>query len=61
MTQDRMALRELLEKGSDASLGWVMIGFAAQRLMKLEVSGISGAAHGERSCAAAATSRAYRN
>ncbi len=49
MTDDRMALREMLEKGSDASLLREMIGFAAQRLMELEVGEITGAAHGERS------------
>ena len=32
MTDDRIALRELLEKGSDASFLREMIGFAAQRL-----------------------------
>ncbi len=49
MTDDRMALREMLEKGSDASLLREMIGFAAQRLMELEVGEVTGAAHGERS------------
>ena len=36
MTDDRIALRELLEKGSDATFLREMIGFAAQRLMELE-------------------------
>jgi hypothetical protein len=36
MTDDMIALRELLEKGSDATLLREMIGFAAQRLMELE-------------------------
>lgn len=49
MTDDRIALRELLEKGSDASFLREMIGFAAQRLMELEVSEVTGAAHGARS------------
>jgi putative transposase len=49
MTDDRIALRELLEKGSDASFLREMIGFAAQRLMELEVGEVTGAAHGERS------------
>lgn len=42
-------LRELLEKGSDASFLREMIGFAAQRLMELEVGEVTGAGHGERS------------
>ena len=49
MTDDTMALRELLQKGSDASLLREMIGFAAQRLMELETEPLCGAAHGERS------------
>ncbi|MDO9714496.1 IS256 family transposase [Paracraurococcus lichenis] len=49
MTDDRIALRELLEKGSDATFLREMIGFAAQRLMELEAEGVCGAAHGERS------------
>jgi putative transposase len=49
MTDDRIALRELLEKGSDASFLREMIGFAAERLMELEAEGLCGAPHGERS------------
>ena len=49
MTDYTMALRELLQKGSDASLLREMIGFAAQRLMELETEPLCGAAHGERS------------
>lgn len=48
MTDGRIALRGLLEKGSDASFLREMIGFAAQRLMELEVCEATGAAHGER-------------
>ena len=48
MTDDKIALRELLEKGSDATLLREMIGFAAQRLMALETDVLCGAAHGER-------------
>jgi hypothetical protein len=33
MTEDKIALRELLEKGSDTTLLREMIGFAAHRLM----------------------------
>ena len=49
MTDEMMSLRTLLEKSSDADLLREMVGFAAQRLMELEVEGLTGAAHGERS------------
>ena len=47
MTQDMMTLRALLEKSSDADLLREMIGFTAERLMAVEVEGLTGAAHGE--------------
>src|ERR1700752_2348484 len=49
MTDDKIALRTLLEKGSDATFLREMIGFAAQRLMELETEAVCGAEHGERS------------
>jgi putative transposase len=48
MTDERMALAELLEKGFDRDLLREMIGFVAQRLMDLDVDGLVGAGHGER-------------
>ena len=48
MTDDRMALAQLLEKGSDSDLLREMIGYVAQRLMQLDVEGLVGAVHGER-------------
>jgi len=48
MTDDRMALAQLLEKGSDSDLLREMIGYVAQRLMQMDVEGLVGAAHGER-------------
>ena len=45
---DMMTLRALLEKSSDADLLREMIGFTAERLMAVEVEGLTGAAHGER-------------
>jgi putative transposase len=48
MTDDKIALRELLEKGSDASFLREMIGFAAERLMALETDQLCEAAAGER-------------
>ena len=44
-----MSLQTLLEKTSDADLLREMIGFAADRLMVLEVEGLCGAGHGARS------------
>ena len=49
MTDDKIALRELLEKGSDATFLREMIGFAAERLMALETETLCGAGPGERS------------
>src|SRR5499427_5720427 len=49
MTTDMMSLQALLEKSSDVDLLREMIGFAAHRLMELEVENLTGAAHGERS------------
>jgi hypothetical protein len=49
MTDDSIALRELLEKSADADLLREMIGFAAERLMELEVQGLTGARYGARS------------
>ncbi len=48
MTDDKIALRALLEKGSDATFLREMIGFAADRLMQLETDTLCGAAPGER-------------
>jgi hypothetical protein len=49
ITIDRIALKELVEKGSDADLLREMIAFIAGRMMELEVEGLTGAGHGERS------------
>ena len=61
MTDETMALRELMQKGSDASLLREMIGFAAQRLMELETEPLCGAAHGERSAERLNQRNGYRD
>lgn len=49
MTDDKIALRALLEKGSDTTFLRDSISFATQRLMELEAETLCGAGHGERS------------
>src|SRR3954470_4650254 len=49
MTDERMALIELIEKGADADLIRDMLAFAAERLMNLEVEALTGAPTGVRS------------
>lgn len=44
MTDDRVALLELIEKSADADLVREMLGFAAERLMEAEVRARTGAA-----------------
>ena len=61
MTDDKIALRELLEKGSDATFLREMIGFAAERLMALETDTICGAAPGERSAERTNQRNGYRD
>jgi putative transposase len=61
MTDQETAVRELLAKGTDASLLREMIGFAAERLMELEIGGMTGAAYSERSPARLAQRNGYRD
>ena len=61
MTDDMMNLRTLLEKSSDADLLREMIGFAAQRLMEIEVTERTGAAPGERNPLRLAQRNGYRD
>jgi putative transposase len=49
MTDERMALIELIEKGADADLIRDMLAFAAERLMNLEVEALTGVPAGVRS------------
>ena len=61
MTDDRMALAQLLEKGTDSDLLREIIGYVAQRLMQLDVDGLVGAAHGERGEDRENSRNGYRN
>jgi putative transposase len=48
MTDDMMNLRAVLEKSADSDFLREMIGYAAHRLMELDVESLTGAAHGAR-------------
>jgi putative transposase len=61
MTEDTIALRALLEKGSDVTFLREMIGFAAQRLMELEAEGLCGVGRGERSAERRNQRNGYRD
>jgi putative transposase len=60
MTDDRMALIELIEKGADGDLVREMLSFAAERLMEAEVEARTGAAHGERDASRLVQRNGYR-
>lgn len=49
MTDDRMALIELIEQGADSDLVREMLAFAAARMMELEIEAKTGVPAGARS------------
>ena len=61
MTEDKLDLQALLGKSADADFLREMIGFAAKRLMDLEVGVLTGADYGEKSAERLAQRNGYRD
>lgn len=60
MTEERMALLELIERRADGDMVRELLAYAAERLMAVEVEGLCGAKHGERSLARTNQRNGYR-
>jgi hypothetical protein len=58
MTDDRMALIELIEQGADGDLVREMLAFAAERMMDLEIEAKTGAPSGSAARSASTTATA---
>jgi transposase-like protein len=61
MTDERMALLELVEKSADADLVREMLAFAAERIMEAEVELLTGAAKGARTALRETHRNGYRD
>lgn len=61
MTDDMMKLRALVEKSADADPLREMIGFAAEKLMEMEIGAATGAAYDEKSPLRTAQRNGYRD
>jgi putative transposase len=61
MTEDKVALIDLIEKTGDTGFVRDLLAFAAERLMEAEVEGLTGAGKGERTAARLNTRNGYRD
>lgn len=60
MTDAMMSLKSLVEQAPDSDIFREMIGFAAERLMEMEVGALTGAGYGEKNADRRAQRNGYR-